>query len=88
MAIAIYDFFRQGLADALRATKNPADLGANLAAWEREHVAIAQEFTQRGRMIGNRLQVDGTYVPGAPELTQITMPVGASVVAEARRGRS
>ena len=77
-----------GLADALRATKNSADLGANLAAWEREHVAIAQEFTQRGRMIGNRLQVDGTYVPGAPELTQITMPVGASVVAEARRGRS
>jgi 2,6-dihydroxypyridine 3-monooxygenase len=64
-----------GLADALRAAKKAADLGANLAAWEREHVAIAEEFTRRGRMIGNRLQVEGSYVPGAPELTQITMPV-------------
>ena len=66
-----------GLADALRAANSAADISANLAAWEREHIAIAQEFTDRGRMIGNRLQVEGTYVPGAPELTQITMPVGA-----------
>ncbi len=65
-----------GLAAALREAKDDAEVAANLAAWEREHVAIAQEFTERGRMIGRRLQVDGTFVPGAPELTQITMPVG------------
>ena len=64
-----------GLADALRAAQSAADLGVNLAAWEQEHVAIAQDFTRRGRMIGQRLQVEGSYVPGAPELTQITMPV-------------
>jgi 2,6-dihydroxypyridine 3-monooxygenase len=46
-----------------------------LAAWEQEHLAIAWEFTRRGRAIGRRLQVDGTFVPGAPENTQITMPV-------------
>ena len=65
-----------GLAAALSAAKSAGDITANLAAWEREHVAIAQEFTDRGRMIGRRLQVEGTFVPGAPELTQITMPVG------------
>ncbi len=64
-----------GLAAALSAAKSAGDIAANLAAWEREHVAIAQEFTDRGRMIGSRLQVEGTFVPGAPELTQITMPV-------------
>jgi 2,6-dihydroxypyridine 3-monooxygenase len=64
-----------GLAAALRAATNAADIAARLAEWEREHIAIAQEFTDRGRMIGRRLQVEGTYVPGAPELTQITMPV-------------
>jgi hypothetical protein len=64
-----------GLADALRDTGGAHDWAAKLAAWEREHVAIAQDFTLRGRMIGRRLQVDGTFVPGDPELTQITMPV-------------
>ncbi len=64
-----------GLADALRDPGGARDWAANLAAWEREHVAIAQDFTLRGRMIGRRLQVDGTFVPGDPELTQITMPV-------------
>ena len=64
-----------GLADALRDTGGVHDWAASLAAWEREHVAIAQDFTLRGRMIGRRLQVDGTFVPGDPELTQITMPV-------------
>ena len=65
-----------GLAAALRAANTTSDITANLAAWEREHVAIAQEFTDRGRMIGRRLQIEGSYVPGAPELTQITMPAG------------
>lgn len=63
-----------GLAAALRAAAGAGEIATRLAAWECEHVAIAQEFTQRGRMIGRRLQVDGTFVPGAPELTQITMP--------------
>jgi 2,6-dihydroxypyridine 3-monooxygenase len=65
-----------GLAGALRAANSAGDIAMQLAAWENEHVAIAQEFTDRGRMIGRRLQVEGSYVPGAPELTQITMPVG------------
>jgi 2,6-dihydroxypyridine 3-monooxygenase len=65
-----------GLAEALRGAGTASDLALNLAAWEREQLAIAQEFTERGRMIGHRLQVEGSYVPGAPELTQITMPVG------------
>jgi 2,6-dihydroxypyridine 3-monooxygenase len=66
-----------GLAAALRDAGSAGDVGPRLAAWEREHLAIAQEFTDRGRMIGRRLQVEGTYVPGAPELTQITMPVAS-----------
>jgi 2,6-dihydroxypyridine 3-monooxygenase len=64
-----------GLATALREAADANDIATRLAAWEREHIAIAQEFAARGRMIGRRLQVEGTYVPGAPELTQITMPV-------------
>ncbi len=63
-----------GLAEALRGAKDEVGLRDRLGAWEREHVEIAREFTERGRMIGRRLQVDGTFVPGAPELTQITMP--------------
>ena len=47
-----------GLATALRAAGNTNDIATQLALWEREHVAIAQEFTERGRMIGRRLQVD------------------------------
>lgn len=64
-----------GLAGTLRQASTMDDVGTRLAAWEREHVRIAQEFTERGRMIGRRLQVEGTFVPGDPELTQITMPV-------------
>ncbi len=64
-----------GLADALKRAGGMDEVRAELSAWEREHVAIAQEFTNRGRMIGRRLQVEGTFVPGDPELTQITMPV-------------
>ena len=63
-----------GLAEALGEARTAVDLTRVLGDWEREHVAIAREFTDRGRMIGRRLQVDGTYVPGAPELSQITMP--------------
>lgn len=64
-----------GLAGTLRQARTMDDVRERLAAWEREHVRIAREFTERGRMIGRRLQVEGTFVPGDPELTQITMPV-------------
>jgi 2,6-dihydroxypyridine 3-monooxygenase len=66
----------QGLARALHDVRTGAELADALAAWEAEHVAIARHFTERGRMIGRRLQVEGTFVPGDPELTQITMPAG------------
>jgi 2,6-dihydroxypyridine 3-monooxygenase len=63
-----------GLAGALKSVTAPTDLSLRLKEWEREHLGIAWEFTTRGRMIGRRLQVEGTFVPGAPELSQITMP--------------
>ena len=65
-----------GLANALLRADDYGAVADNLAAWEREHVALARDFTERGRMIGRRLQVEGSFVPGDPELTQITMPVG------------
>lgn len=64
-----------GLAEALSAARTSQNVPGVLEGWEREHVDIAREFTDRGRMIGRRLQVEGTYVPGALELTQVTMPV-------------
>jgi len=64
-----------GLAAALRDAAGD-EVAGRLAAWEEEHLAIAWEFTRRGQTIGRRLQVEGTFVPGAPENTQITMPVG------------
>ncbi len=66
-----------GLAATVHAVRSSHDLTPALAAWEREHLAIAWDFTRRGRMIGRRLQVEGTFVPGDPELSQITMPVTA-----------
>jgi len=64
-----------GLAAVLRAAATDDKVASRLAAWEAEHLEIAWEFTRRGQTIGRRLQVDGTFVPGAPENTQITMPV-------------
>ena len=63
-----------GLAETLKGARTMEAVREGLAAWEREHIRIAQEFTDRGRMIGRRLQVEGTFVPGDPELSQITMP--------------
>jgi 2,6-dihydroxypyridine 3-monooxygenase len=63
------------LASTLKDAATGDEVAIRLAAWEREQLAIAWEFTERGRSIGRRLQVDGTFVPGAPENTQITMPV-------------
>lgn len=65
-----------GLAAALSDATTEDAVNSRLMDWEREHLAIAWEFTNRGRSIGQRLQVDGTFVPGAPEDSQITMPVG------------
>ena len=64
-----------GLAATLKDAATPDDVTRRLAAWQQEHLAIAWEFTHRGRDIGRRLQVSGTFVPGAPENSQITMPV-------------
>jgi 2,6-dihydroxypyridine 3-monooxygenase len=63
-----------GLADKLKALTSRAGVAEALDAWEREHLDIAWEFTRRGREIGRKLQVDGTFIPGAPENSQITMP--------------
>lgn len=51
------------------------EVESRLLDWQKKHLAIAWEFTRRGRILGRRLQVDGTFVPGVPENTQITMPV-------------
>ena len=64
-----------GLTSALDNAATHDEVTKRLATWEREHLAIAWEFTRRGKSIGRRLQVYGTFVPGAPENTQLTMPV-------------
>jgi 2,6-dihydroxypyridine 3-monooxygenase len=64
-----------GLAALLSDAATEDAVAERLDGWEQEHLAIAREFTRRGRAIGRRLQVDGTFVPGTPENTQITMPV-------------
>jgi hypothetical protein len=64
-----------GLAAALQDAASQDAVESRLTTWEAKHLAMAWEFTRRGRMIGQRLQADGTFVPGAPENPQITMPV-------------
>ncbi len=49
-------------------------LAAALSRWEVEQIARDRDLVARGRMIGRRAQVDGTFTPGAPELSRITMP--------------
>jgi 2,6-dihydroxypyridine 3-monooxygenase len=41
---------------------------AALARWEMEQVALGAQLLERTRRIGRRSQVDGTWVPGDPEL--------------------
>lgn len=53
------------LAEALAET---ADVAAALARWERSQVALGAQLLERTRRIGRRSQVDGTWVPGDPEL--------------------
>lgn len=64
-----------GLASILDDAATQDEVTNRLADWEQEHLVIAWEFTRRGRRIGSRLQVHGTFEPGSPEDTQITMPV-------------
>ena len=44
------------------------DVPAALAGWERSQVALGAQLLERTRRIGRRSQVDGTWVPGDPEL--------------------
>jgi len=39
-----------------------------LARWEPGQVALGAQLLERTRRIGRRSQVDGTWVPGDPEL--------------------
>jgi 2,6-dihydroxypyridine 3-monooxygenase len=53
------------LAEALAAT---GEVPAALARWERSQLALGAQLLERTRRIGRRSQVDGTWVPGDPEL--------------------
>jgi 2,6-dihydroxypyridine 3-monooxygenase len=53
------------LAEALARER---DVPSALARWETEQVALGAELVERTRRIGRRSQVDGTWVPGDPEL--------------------
>ena len=41
---------------------------AALARWETGQLALGAQLLERTRRIGRRSQVDGTWVPGDPEL--------------------
>ena len=64
------------LADGLRAAdhRDAAALGAMLDAWQSRQITRDRELVARGRRIGRRAQVEGTFTPGAPELSRISMP--------------
>jgi 2,6-dihydroxypyridine 3-monooxygenase len=53
------------LAEALEATW---DVPTALTGWERAQLALGAQLLERTRRIGRRSQVDGTWVPGDPEL--------------------
>jgi 2,6-dihydroxypyridine 3-monooxygenase len=53
------------LAEALEATR---DVPTALTGWERSQLALGAQLLERTRRIGRRSQVDGTWVPGDPEL--------------------
>ena len=44
------------------------DVPAALARWEPGQLALGGQLLERTRRIGRRSQVDGTWVPGDPEL--------------------
>lgn len=53
------------LADAV---EREAHVPAALARWEPGQIALGRQLLERTRRIGRRSQVDGTWVPGDPEL--------------------
>jgi 2,6-dihydroxypyridine 3-monooxygenase len=53
------------LADALAGEPDPV---AALAAWEPQQIDLGRRLLERTRRIGARSQVDGTWVPGDPDL--------------------
>jgi 2,6-dihydroxypyridine 3-monooxygenase len=53
------------LADAIA---READVASALARWEPSQLALGAQLLERTRRIGRRSQVDGTWVPGDPEL--------------------
>ena len=61
------------LADVLQKVRAGADLDAELSAWSCKQVALARDLLERGAMMGRRAQVEGTWRPGLPELSRITL---------------
>ena len=61
------------LAEVISRVKNGADLDAELDAWQAKQIALARDMIARGEMMGRRAQVEGTWRPGLPELSRITM---------------
>ena len=61
------------LAAALKTVAAGADLDGELAAWSRKQVTLARDLIARGAMMGRRAQVEGTWRPGLPELSRITL---------------
>ncbi len=51
-------------------------LEAALAGWQEKQIPLTRDLIERGAMMGRRAQVEGTWVPGAPELSRITLAGG------------
>jgi 2,6-dihydroxypyridine 3-monooxygenase len=50
------------------AVERDGDVASALAAWEPGQLALGAQLLERTRRIGRRSQVDGSWVPGDPEL--------------------
>jgi 2,6-dihydroxypyridine 3-monooxygenase len=61
------------LADTLGRVRAGADLTDSLAQWNRSQVARAHDLIDKGAMMGRRAQVEGSWRPGLPELSRITL---------------
>jgi len=61
------------LGEALQRVCAGADFDAELASWSGRQVALARDLLERGAMMGRRAQVEGTWKPGLPELSRITL---------------
>lgn len=54
-----------------------SELDVALAGWQDRQIALARDLIARGAMMGRRAQVEGTFTPGAPELSRITLAGGS-----------